>query len=277
MVMQNIVQTKKAYDGSIDYLQTLLQPAMTPDEYVTNLAAQGLQHKAVHHPYLTALETGNLPNLEWALKDFAQQYISYSKHFPRYLTGVISRLEKKEHRDLLIQNLMEESGNYQQEELDELSTIGVDPKWIVGIPHCQLFKRFGEALGVNFAEATTEADEVICWRDMFFKVLTSDSPAQALGALGLGTEGIVSTMYIPFVKAIELFGKISPKDAVFFKLHTAVDDHHQQALYDICIDYAKIDINRDYLRYGMLKALSLRTIFWDWMYTRALNPKLAQE
>ena len=107
MVMQNIVQTKKTHNGTKDCFQTLLHPAIMPDEYVTNLATQGLQHRAVNHPYLNALETGNLPNLEWALKDFAQQYMSYSKHFPRYLTAVISRLETKEHRDLLIQNLIQ--------------------------------------------------------------------------------------------------------------------------------------------------------------------------
>lgn len=67
-------------------------------EVVEQLARQALQHRAVQHPYLRALGDGTLPDMRWALVDFADHYYGYSAHFPRYLTTVISRLEEPEHR-----------------------------------------------------------------------------------------------------------------------------------------------------------------------------------
>lgn len=45
--------------------------------------------------------------------------------------------------------------------------------------------------------------------------MSSGSPAEALGALGLGTEGIVQTINQPFVVAIRPLGTLKPRDAVF--------------------------------------------------------------
>ena len=63
-------------------------------------------------------------------------------------------------------------------------------------------------------------------------------------ALGLGTEGIVQTIYQPFVVAIRPLGKLQPRDAVFFPLHTALDDHHQATLRMIAIDFATTSVGR---------------------------------
>ena len=182
---------------------------------------------------------------------------------------MISRLERPAHRVALIENLTEESGQYEQEELDELAAIGVRPEWIVGVPHPVLFARFGAALGVSDDSAQ---DEPICWRDLFLTVLTHGTPAEAIGALGLGTETIVSTMYRPFLDAIAHVGDLEPADTVFFPLHTAVDDHHQEVLRQIAVDHAGTEAGRRGLRHGMLKALQLRSAFWDWMHARAHNP-----
>ena len=247
------------------------------DRFVSDLAAGALRHRAVNHPYLQALAKGDLPDLRWALTDFARQYYGYSLHFPRYLTAVISRLENPTHRNSLLENLTEESGSYEEEELQELEEIGVDPTWIVSIPHPQLFQRFARALGVDFGDAYCEADQVVCWREVFLQLLTGSSSAEALGALGLGTENIVSTMYGHFVEALENLGELHPRDTVFFKLHTAVDDHHQAALHAISVDLAHNNEGCADLRRGMLKALNLRSAFWDWMHARALQPERADE
>ncbi len=262
----------------IDTLSAQAQPQRLPDadpagSFVDGLIRRSLSHRAVHHPYLKALGEGAVPDLRWALADFARQYLPYSQSFPRYLTAVISRLDDPEHRSGLIENLTEESGIYEQEEIDELAAIGVRPEWIVGVPHPALFARFGEAMGVS--EPSTE-HEPICWRDLFLAVLVNGSPAEAVGALGLGTETIVSTMYKPFVAAIAQLGDIDGADAVFFPLHTAVDDHHQETLREIAVDHARTPEGRRGLQHGMLKALQLRCAFWDWMYERAMDPQNAE-
>jgi CRP-like cAMP-binding protein len=246
---------------------------MEPRAFVEELAASALSHRALRHPYLSDLASGNLPDMSWALTDFARHYHGYSSHFPRYLTALISRLEKTEHRGALLENLTEESGQYDDEHLALLTEIGIEAEWVVGVPHPLLFQRFREALGMNKGSAGDEHIEVVCWRDMFLNALSCGSPAEAVGALGLGTENIVRQIYVPFVRAIESAGDISARDAVFFPLHAAVDDHHQAALASIAIDLAVTPEGRFDLARGMHKALSLRADFWSWLHERALNPE----
>jgi pyrroloquinoline quinone (PQQ) biosynthesis protein C len=247
-------------------------PQQTAAQCVDALASQALLHQAVQHPYLLALASGELPDTRWAMQDFARQYYAYSAHFPRYLTAVISKLENPAHRLALLENLTEESGQYEQEELDELAAFGIESEWIVGLPHPELFRRFRRALGVLDDDASPEAIEMICWREQFLVILSNGSAAEALGALGLGTETIVQTIYQPFVEAIGRIG-MHPRDSVFFPLHTAVDDHHQATLRDIAIDLAATEQGRLDLAKGMQKALALRCSFWSWLHQRALQPE----
>jgi len=237
---------------------------------VDKLVLDALEHRAVRHPYLTALSQGTLPDTRAALADFARHYYGYSAHFPRYLTALISKLERPEHRSALLENLTEESGQYESEELAELQQFGVEPEWIIGIPHPQLFQRFRDAIGVGDTEAADDHIEVVCWRELFLAVLTHGSAAEALGALGLGTESIVQTIYQPFCDAIERLGTLAPQDTVFFPLHTAVDDHHQATLKAIATDFVGTSQGLEDLSKGMRKALALRDAFWDWLLERAL-------
>ena len=246
------------------------QAPSAAETFAASLAAESLSHRAVRHPYLARLGAGEFPDLRWALRDFATHYYSYSRHFPRYLTTVMSRLEHPDHRAALLDNLTEESGAYEAEEVDVLSALGIEPDWYVGTPHPQLFRRFAEAMGAS-TEVDQEADQVVCWREMFLEVLRNGSAAEAVGALGLGTENIVSTIYKPFVRAIEMTD-INPRDSVFFVLHTAIDDDHQEVLQQIATSFAHTGQGRSDLRRGMLKALQCRASFWDWLLERAENP-----
>lgn len=240
------------------------------EAFLSNLSQEAINHRAVRHRYLKALADNTVPDLHWALADFGRQYFGYSAHFPRYLTTVISRLEQPKHRAALMENLTEESGTYGEEELKELADFGIQPEWIAGIPHPKLFQRFRRALGVEDSAIEEDPMEVVCWREMFLSVL-GGSPAEAVGALGLGTEGVVRDMYKPFVMALERLPDLDPRDVVFFPLHTAVDDHHQATLLDIARYYAQTPQSRRELAKGMRKALALRASFWDWMYERAME------
>jgi len=240
--------------------------------FVAELSRMTRNSRGVKHPYLRALEMGELPDLEFALADFATQYSGYSNHFPRYLSTLIGRLETHEHRFALLENLTEESGLYDDEDLETIQGFGIDPGWIVGVPHPLLFKRFQAAVGgCDQSAVGQEADQVVCWRELFIALLSQGSAAEAIGALGLGTESIVSEIYKPFVAAISRLD-LPPEDTVFFPLHTLVDDHHQETLLGIAASFAVTPEGRTGLRRGMIKALSLRSAFWDWLYARALDP-----
>jgi pyrroloquinoline quinone (PQQ) biosynthesis protein C len=246
------------------------------DIRVERLVQEALRHRAVRHPYLDALAVGDLPDLRWALADFARAYRGYSAWFPRYLTAVVSRLDRAEHRAALLDNLAEECGRYEGSELEALARAGVDPAWVEGVPHPELFARFARAIGAETDDAAVP-DQVACWRELLLLVVSSGSAAEAVGAMGLGTETIVRSIYPPFVTAIERLGTLSPRDAVFFPLHAAVDDHHQRTLKVIAADLAATETGARELRRGMLKALQLRSAFWDWLHARAVAPARAEE
>lgn len=245
-----------------------------PVRYVQKLASEALSHRAVGHGYLKTLAEGAFKDMRWAIADFARQYYGYSIHFPRYLMTVMSRLEDHRHRAALLENLNEESGNYGPDELSNLAKAGIKAEWVRGVPHTELFRMFSESVGVTF-DFLEEAAHVSCWREMFLQVLAGGHPAEAVGALGLGTENIVRPIYQHFVAAIRCVGSISPKDSVFFALHTTVDDHHQATLARIAESFAATEDGRIGLRKGMIKALGLRATFWDWLYERALDPASA--
>ena len=54
-----------------------------------------------------------------------------------------------------------------------------------------------------------------------------------------------------------------------------MDDHHQATLQAISVDFATTEQGRRDLRRGMLKALALRSAFWDFLLERALDPARA--
>jgi pyrroloquinoline quinone (PQQ) biosynthesis protein C len=204
------------------------------------------------------------------LQDFARHYHGYSSHFPRYLAACMSRLEDEEDRRALLANLSEESGCYSPEDLRLLQASGIASEWIVNVPHPVLFQRFRRALGVGEDDPAGEHPEVIAWREMFLSLLSLGSGAEAVGALGLGTEGVVPAIYPAFVAALRRLRDVAPRDGVFFQLHTLVDDHHQASLLALARKLVGSPQGRRDLVLGMTKALALRDGFWCWLHERAM-------
>lgn len=250
-------------------MNSLLCRSLSAVQAVDSMTDIALHHRAVRHPYLRAIANGSLPDPSWALADFARHYQGYSVHFPRYLLALLSRLENPSHREALLSNLVEESGQYDDDELEALAIRGVKAEWVVGVPHPELFRRF--RLALTDEDDSEEELEVQCWREMLLSTLTIGSSAEAVGALGLGTELIISSIYQPFVRAITRHRDLAPRDTVFFPLHTLVDDSHQATLREIAIDLATSENGRLELARGMNKALMLRDSFWSWLYERALR------
>ena len=234
------------------------------------LETEALSHRAVQHPYLKALAHGDFPDMHAVLKDFATQYGFYSAWFPRYLTAVISRLERPDFRRHLLDNLAEESGQLHEEDFEKLKPLGIERSWVDGIPHPLLFKQFQHAMGVN---ADVQPDIVVeVWRESFLQLVQYGSPAEAVGAIGLGTESIVKTMCRTIIEAIRNHTDLSLQEYVFFPLHTEVDDAHGLILLDIAKQMAEESPQQAIeLRKGMHKALNFRSAFWDGMHERALK------
>ncbi len=231
---------------------------------------EALKHRAVQHPYLKALANGEFQDMEAVLKDFASQYGFYSSWFPRYLTAVISKLENPDYRGHLLNNLLEESGFLHEDDMLAIRKLGIKDEWVQGISHPLLFKQFQMAMGID-----TNAHpgiEVDIWRDSFLSLIQNGSAANAVGAIGLGTESIVKFIYKDIIQAIERDTQLNLKDYVFFPLHTEVDDEHGLVLLDIAEKMASKNPEAELeIRKGMRRALNLRAAYWDDMYERAKN------
>ena len=245
----------------------------TSHGFINDLCEQALEHRALNHPYLQRLISGDVPDIQGALKDFVFQYTPYCFDFTRYLTATISQMEDENHRKSLLKNLVEETGQIDDENAALLGTIGIELEWVNKVPHTLLFQRYLEAAGAGseFRRRHAYADEAIIWRELFYSVCSREGPGRALGAIGLGTENIVKYIYRPFIKAIENHLDISLRDRVFFDLHAALDDQHGEALTNIAIEYASKGENRKPLKEGMLMALGIRGTFFDTLQDRALS------
>jgi pyrroloquinoline quinone (PQQ) biosynthesis protein C len=221
-----------------------------------------LQHEAVHHSYLKKLEQGEFSDMQKALAYFACQYEGYSAWFPKYLQAVIDKLSNPAHKAHLLENLAEEKGQLHEEDLQAIRALGIEDEWVIGIPHPQLFARFKKAICGEAQFPLNAAVEE--WRTAFLNYLNECSEAEAVGAIGFGTESIVKYIYRPIIESISTFTELPLEDYVFFPLHTEVDDEHGKVLISIANELASQSKENDKLiQKGMEVALDLRNEFWN--------------
>jgi pyrroloquinoline quinone (PQQ) biosynthesis protein C len=264
--------------GYLDTVEWLMYSQVQVSDglaFVRALEKEAREHRAVHHPYLHQLVSADVPDIQWALTDFVFQYSAYSFDFVRYLTATIAQMTHDPHRKALLQNLVEESGKIDAENVALLASMGIEPAWVDGVPHTELFLRYLNAAGVDAAyrRRNPYSEAAIHWRDQFFSLCFRKGPAQALGAMGLGTENIVKYIYQQLIQAMERHLDIALRDRVFFDLHATIDDQHGDTLLNITLDYAASEDQREQIREGMLAALNLRAAFFDALQARAMAIK----
>lgn len=242
---------------------------------LAELVRESLAHPAVRHPFLTRFAAGNFDDQAAVLRRYAVEYAGYAAWFPRYLRAVISRLPQAEHRALLLRNLEEEQGQLDDADCEALAAVGIPPSSVIGVPHPLLFRRFCHAVGITDAELASPTPAALTWRTRFLQFLEGATPAQAVGALGLGTEHVVKPIYRQLLAGILSLGTLRRDEFVFFELHCLVDDQHQQDLLAIAQQLAATPGEVAELRSGMRTALGLRCEFWDQLYRTALEGSLA--
>ncbi len=251
----------------------------SPAAFVDGLIDKALAHEATQHGCLARFGAGGYQqrSLEFA-RSYGRWYHGYSAWFPHYLRAVIGRLESQEHRTLLASNLAEEQGHLGEDDMEALEELGIDPSTVEGVSHPELFLRYCTALGLTEADLAIPPIPTIEWRSAFKALLRAGSGAYAVGALGLGTEAIVSTIYQPIVRGLKRVPELRREDIVFFELHCLVDDQHYEDLRTISIALASTPEGRTDLERGMLDALDLRLEFWNaFQASQAVNPFVSDE
>jgi pyrroloquinoline quinone (PQQ) biosynthesis protein C len=194
--------------------------------FIKSISAEALDSAAVNHPYLRAMSQGDFPNIDLAFKDFAFQYSLYSARFTRYVSAVIENLSSAEHTQFLLTNLAEEKGVVNDVELppDVLASV-------TGQPHSNLFRRFQESLGVNtdYRESTDKCQTGLLWSRQFLQ-LCEMNECVGVGAIGIGTELIISRIYNQILEGLEAHTDLTMAEHVFFNLHSQCDEQHAEQI-----------------------------------------------
>lgn len=235
--------------------------------FIKYISTEASNSAAVNHPYLQAIREGDLPDIDLAFKDFAFQYGIYSAAFVRYVSAVIDNLSNTEHKKTLQSNLAEEQGNTHDVELspDVLASI-------IGQPHTSLYRRFQEAVGIDadYRKTAHRCQTSLSWSRQFLQICRMNE-CVGVGAIGIGTELIVSRIYDQILAGLEAHTSLTMKQRVFFDLHSKCDEEHSAQLLSIAEDLAQDHASCEQIAYGTRRAIEMRVAFWDKMLERAHN------
>jgi pyrroloquinoline-quinone synthase len=248
-------------------IERLLEVDSSPAVFVESLQQYALGSRAANHPLLERIATGNLPDMVGNVSFLLSEYYHYSHQFTRYLTAVMANLEAPKSRSALVRNAADESGHIAADEAAELLRNGIDPEHAKA-PHPELFRRFLRAIGAKPEEILLRKPYVatMAWVEAFRGLCMFGGEIQGVGALGIGTEGIVSVMYRRILRGIAIaWPNMTARDRVFFELHAVVDDDHAHTLNGIAIDFADSPEGRRELAVGAYRALVMRAAFFDEM------------
>lgn len=232
------------------------------EAFITALTDEVQSHKALNHPYLVALSTGEFPNMKEALRDYAHQYSFYSSNFVNYLDGVLKTLTSQSHIDTIMENVEEEKGKPDAEQL-------------VDRPHVEIFEYFKRSVGVDEAYEASHpiSTTVSLWRDLFLQKCNSNIRGVGIGAIGIATENIVPYIYRYILSGIEKHSNLSKDAGLFFELHINCDDGHGDDFMEITTEIAEDFSTREAIRFGVFSSLNLRLAFWDSQLARAVLMK----
>lgn len=233
--------------------------------FIKRVSDEVLDSAAINHPYLQAMREGSFPNMRLAFKDFAFQYGFYSSQFVHYLSAVIENLQDAKHKQILLSNLDEEKGNSHDIELppDVLESVGRQP-------HTQLFSRFQKALGVDTecSKTVSERQAGKLWSQKFLQ-LCEMNECVGIGAIGIGTELIVSNIYNQILEGLKVHSNLTMTQRVFFDLHSECDEEHAAQMLLVAEDLAVDKKSCEQIEYGINMAVNMRAVFWDTLLERA--------
>ena len=186
------------------------------------------EHYLLKHDYLQCFQNQGFTDMRGAVRIFAENHYTYSKNFIKYLRMVADKV-RPELQHLLLENIAEEEGNYEDEDLDTLEAAGVKREWVNKKPHRDLIRRFLNAAEVDqsmFNRTDHPGGRFTSW---IIKKYEDANACEALSMIGFAIEETVSILYSYLWNGLKTTD-MDPEDFVFFPLHILVDDGHADLL-----------------------------------------------
>ena len=184
------------------------------------------------------------------LKTFAQQFFLQVREFPRAVSAMHANCPYADARVELAESLYEE-------ETGKISGCG--------LPHPELFIKFGEAVGLKRdelidAEALPGTAALIHW----FETSTKNrSFLEGAAAINLAAEGQVPGAFANFARALQKHYGLSTEDVAFWDVHEEADKDHSDVGDHIVVRYATTDEWQDRARAAVSQSLSMWWQFFD--------------
>jgi len=185
-------------------------------------------HPLLKHPYLRCFQNNGFQDMRKAVRVFAENHYTYSKNFIRYLRMVADKVSS-DIRPLLLENISEEDGHYEEDDLVGMEENGVPRAWFNEKPHRDLIMKFLLAADVDqsmFNRTDHPGGRFTTW---ILDQYTKANACEALAVIGFAIEETVSTLYQFLWEGLKKTD-MNPEDYVFFPLHILVDDGHADLL-----------------------------------------------
>ena len=269
------------------------------DDFVSALDDAVLHHDAVNHHVLTSFSMGSwggLPGTLSNLADFMIAYRSFTSTFCSHLINTTKLVAAEDpsghHARVLEENLEEELGIYDDEAIDMIKKLGLDPSLLCNVAHkdlyvicCERLKELGQTVEgslIDRPSLTPQQCEYIALPliDAFesacdpVKGGTADT---AIAAMYFGSELLVATFYSKLCAYLRTMaekdpsGPISKQDLAFFLLHIDMDVEHADHMRAIVVDLASTEERRLRLAKAVDAILKARVEFFD-RFVEAIFP-----
>lgn len=202
------------------------------------------QAQVEKHPLFRKVHEGDLN--EHQVKYIALQIYHVVKHFPRFLSAILTNMDRYELRMPLVENLFEEHGK-------------MNPQYV----HLETYKKFLYAIRVTEQEmiACTPHVGVIAYNRGVTDLCLHYHCAEGLGALG-AIEEIVARVS-PIVASFTTANYASKKESVVhFSDHETLDITHANEIYQVASVFYE-GITKNFVEQGLRLGLYYHTKLYD--------------
>ncbi len=200
------------------------------------------------HPLWQRIQAGRVERE--GLRSFAVQFFLQVREFPRAVSALHASCPFPEERRLLAESVYEE-------ETGRISGCG--------LPHPELFIRFGEGVGLRReelveGEALPSTAALIHW----FELSTRQrSFLEGSAATNLAAEGQVPGAFGPFARALEKHYGLSREQVAFWDVHEIADRDHSDVGDHIVVRFATSDEWQERVHAAVRQSLDQWWQFFD--------------
>lgn len=183
------------------------------NDFFSRLDSAIAEFSVLNHPFYQAWNAGTLNRAE--LQDYAKQYYQFERDFPRFVSAVHANTTKLEHRQQLLENLMEEER-------------GADN-------HPELWLRFSDALGCDRNDVRNAAPyaETSALAKTLGDITRNGSTLEGVAALYAYESQIPEVSTTKIDGLTKFYDVTSDAGLSFFRVHEKADEIHRTAERDM--------------------------------------------